>query len=498
MRNMEPGGTGNGSALHEDLLILGLVIALGTVAAVSPLAAVLGLGVALAAVVWRHPRVGLELGAFLVLVVRPSLDTFSERRLGIGPLASNPSVALGLLILFLGSILFLWRGSIGKCAWPDQWLWRAHVPLLGAYGIAILSGARLYGLEGVSEGAREGLRVLSVLAAFLVVWWWASTADARLRGWAYLLAGAVLPISVSLWQLESGKGFSDIAGVYRIQGTFSHPNAYSQYLVPLILVAVSASVFGRSAFRFPIAVAGLLLTVLLALTYARTAILSLVMGLVSLPLLQLRRLRLRALVRVAGVLGGFAVVAWLVAGNVVRERFATLSLGRGAIEAAQMGESEDSFQWRLLNWGILIRMGMEHPVTGHGAGMTTVLNPLVSSDNGVPFNAHDDFVRFFFEGGIVALILYALYVIKVCHWAIRRAAAVASRDAATSWAIAASFLTLFMLTAGTTEVSLQTADLYELYGMLALLAAVPLGLASRESTTDASSAISTPFPRSMS
>ena len=118
-------------------------------------------------------------------------------------------------------------------------------------------------------------------------------------------------------------------------------------------------------------------------------------------------------------------------------------------------------------------MGLQHPVTGHGAGMTTVLNPL-TAENGVAFNAHDDFVRFFFEGGIVGLLMFGMYTVLLCWWIVQRTRVVPPWFAGPAAGVAAAWVTLAVLTAGTTELSLQTADLYQLYGMLALIAALPV------------------------
>jgi O-antigen ligase len=331
----------------------------------------------------------------------------------------------------------------------------------------------LYATVGLEQGVREALRVLSVLAAFLVVYWWCRDAGHYRRGWIYLGAGALIPIGVSLWQLATGAGFSDIEGVYRIQGTFSHPNAYSQYLVAFIIVGVATLTSQRGILRAWIAVVTVGCTILVLLSYTRTAILALVVGLISLPVLQAPRLGYKTVLRTTVVLLLLGVLIWATGSEMIRERLSTLSLGRDALISAELGESENSFQWRLLNWGILISMGMEHPIAGHGAGMTTVLNPL-SADNGVPFNAHDDFVRFFFEGGIVGLLLFTLYSVLICLWVVRRSRLVSPESRGSALGVAAAFLALGLMTGGTTELSLQTADLYQLYGMLALVAALPI------------------------
>lgn len=165
----------------------------------------------------------------------------------------------------------------------------------------------------------------------------------------------------------------------------------------------------------------------------------------------------------------FLGVSWFLAGDIIRSRFQDISFTKAALEEAQSGESENSFQWRLINWGVLVSLGSEHPLMGHGAGMTMVLNPLVSPVNGVPFNAHNDFVRWFFEGGVLGLCSYMLYCVLLCRWAIRKARRIGPTQSATAFATAAAWLALLLLSAGTPEVSLQTAVQYQLYGLLALL-----------------------------
>jgi hypothetical protein len=164
----------------------------------------------------------------------------------------------------------------------------------------------------------------------------------------------------------------------------------------------------------------------------------------------------------------FVVLAWLAFGTQLRSRFETVSL-RSAIDNARFGGEANSFGWRMVNWRGLIEQGMNHPFTGHGAGMTTHLNRLIAV-NGVPFNAHNDFVRFFFEGGIFGLACYVIYGLLLCRWA----ASQSRMRGVASMAIAASLASLLFLTGGTPEISLHTASLYALYAMLAM-ANVPSG-----------------------
>jgi O-antigen ligase len=273
-------------------------------------------------------------------------------------------------------------------------------------------------------------------------------------------------------------GDRNAVGLNRLQGTFSHPNSLGPYLVPFILFAVGGLAHSRRSLQLARAAWAAGLTWLVAQTYSRTALLVLVSGFAVLPFLNARRFGWAGLVRGLVVVVLVAVLGWWFVGDLIARRFADISLG-SALDAARYGGAENSFIWRLINWGGLLNLGLAHPYAGHGAGMTTVLNPLVNQNSGIPFNAHDDFVRFFFEAGGLGLVCYLVYGARLCAWIVGRARSGSAERAAGAYAVAAAWIALFFLTAGTAELSLQTAVQYELYGMAGLLnasegATVPL------------------------
>jgi O-antigen ligase len=363
-------------------------------------------------------------------------------------------------------VLGLRRAREGRRAWPDGALARAHWGLAIAYAIMAISGIRLYGAVGLAEATRELLRMSSVVVAFFIVIWWLEDApEATGRAWIYLALGAIPPVAVGLQQLVTGTGFVEPDGTLRIQGTFSHPNSFALYLIPFVCALIAGR--GHRAIRMGLAIA---LSIVVALTYSRTAILALAAALVILVLLE-SQLDLRNVTRlVVGLLvvGG---AVWLLAGELITRRFTGIAFDSASWQAALAGQSENSFQWRVINWSGLVLLGLRHSVFGHGAGMTTVLNPLVNSDNGVPFNAHDDYVRFFFEGGVVGLVCYMAYQALLIRWLIRRSRAVAGEQRSAALALGASLCGMTFLTAGTTELSLNTANLYVLYSILAVASA---------------------------
>ena len=204
----------------------------------------------------------------------------------------------------------------------------------------------------------------------------------------------------------------------------------------------------------------------------------------------LEHLGFRALGRALVVVSVFSGLGWLIAGDYVRERFSGLRIGAEAVDAARTGRTENSLEWRLVNWGGLVTLGADYPVSGHGLGMTTVLNPLSDYATGLPYTAHDDYVRVFFEAGVLGLSCYVLYGILLCRWSLLKARSAPARHAPSAFAIVASMVSLFFLTAGTPEWGTQTAVQFELYGMLALLTTVekPLSIVDASRINEGSEA----------
>ena len=417
----------------------------------------------------------LAIAAVGILTFRPALDVFSESLDPNPSLLLRPDSLLGSLVLLAAGLMVVVRRSRHQVIWTDRGLRNAHLWLMLANGVGLVAGITAFGSQGLMVGSREAARVASTVAALLLVLWWLEGHPERHRtGWMLLLLGTIVPLTAAVAQWITGIGFLESEGLNRLQGTFSHPGSLGLYLVPFIVVAIaglgSASGIRRWSRLALVGVLGLFLL----LTYSRTALIVLVTALALLLLLQASQLGARALGRILllGVL--LFAIAWFLAGDMIRQRFSNITIDREVIAAALEGKSENSLTWRVFNWGTLIKMGAKKPIIGHGLGMTMVLNPIVNEVyGGKPFNAHNDFVRFFFESGAIGLACYLTFGWTLCTWAFRRARTAEGQAAPVSFAMVAVLVSMIFLSLGTTEISSQTAILYQLYGMLALLTVVP-------------------------
>ena len=422
---------------------------------------------------FSYPRAVTVLGAIAASVIRPSLDLFTSVSLPGG----NPASVFGGIMLIWGVVVGLARVFHGLPLWPNRRFAIPQLLLITLHVLLFIGGLQFSGTGQLAVEARELVRFSSITAAGLLAIWWQS--DAHDSGWhsalLVVLASSVVPIATGILQAVNGTGNHEDGNLNRVFGSFTHPLSYGSYLLPLVVLGIAGMVKLRGSARVLSAAYALTTATLLVLTYNRTTMLLLAFAIVLYSLLELARFRMTEVVRVSGGLAIVLTLGWLLFGGQVAERFSDVSITAGAVQEALSSGSQNSFQWRIVNWAVLIQLGLAHPLIGHGLGMTTVLNPLIQASSGIPFNAHDDYVRFFFEGGMTGLILYTLFVGSFSLWLLRARKNLHADDRSIVHAIIAALACLFVLSLGTTEMSLQSAVLSQSY----LLMAIVVGAESR-------------------
>jgi O-antigen ligase len=457
------------------IVSLGLTVA---IASVFPIVILLLVAVLSLWVAFRFPRAATTVGAITAVLVRPSLDLFGAVSLPGG----NPASLFGGLMLVWGATVGLARLYRGLSIWPNR---RIAIPL----GLLLLLHATLFifGLAVSRTGqlsveARELARFGSTFAAGMLAIWWQN--DSRDRGWQpavlVIVVASVFPIAVGVVQALTGTGNHEDSNLNRVYGSFTHPLSYGPYLLPLVVLGVAGVARIRGPGRLLAMAYAATAATLVFLTYNRTTMVLLFVALAIYAILELAQVRLVDVVRFGGGIAALVIMGWLVFGSQISERFSGISITSGAIQEALTAGSQNSFQWRIVNWAILIQLALSHPIVGHGLGMTTVLNPLIQASSGIPFNAHDDYVRFFFEGGLIGLTLYSAFVAALAMWLLRARSALHAADRSVSYAIIASLAALYVFSAGTTEMSLQTGVLCQTYLLIAIL----VGAESRREVAD--------------
>lgn len=335
----------------------------------------------------RRPLIFL---AFLI-VIRMSIDFSAESTsFTINTLSISLSQILGLGIASIGIIsLIRFRRDLGS--------YPLNIPFLIIFLWGLLSlTISLSPLLGV----QELLRFFSIWSiGFLAYATVKSRDDARTLFLA-LFSSAILPILFGIYQFVNGIGLEDEnVSIPRIFGTFSHPNVFSLYLATLAGITILFLLsFTKDLKEKMWSVAFLLiLSLTLLLTYTRIGWIALFLFLVLVALYRFR-LALVPLLLIPMLL--YAVV------TPIRDR----------VDESLTPTVDSSLTWRQGIWHDTITLTLADSNRSlYGYGMNTF--PLVSESlRGMRLgsnDSHNDFVKFFVEGGYIGLILFLLSLFLV-------------------------------------------------------------------------------------
>jgi O-antigen ligase/polysaccharide polymerase Wzy-like membrane protein len=450
---------------RTGLAFIALSLAAILLAAVFPMAAGPLMCVPLVLAIWRWSQKAVVLAAVIAYLVRPSLDSFTAVYIG----GVNPASAFGVLTLVCGLTIALRRLWDGDPIWPDRLFGAFNWTLLGLCAVLTLVGTVHYSRTGFTTATRDFIRLFSAMLGGMLIVWWAMRKDRRVEDCVGLLvAGSVIPLCVGFYQFITDTGDKSDSNFNRLFGTFTHSQSFGAYLIPLVMVGLAGTLIKRGVMRSAAMAWTIFTAALLLLTFSRTSLLVLLAALGAF-VLPSRHVTSKDVARF--LLGAVAPVllGWWLFGNTIAERFGQVAIDPASIQDALVSGSQNSFQWRIVNWAILIRLGQEHSLFGHGLGMTMVLNPLVSATSNLPYNAHDDLVRFFFEGGLFGLFGYVAHLTLMAMWLWRERMALTPETQTLGRAIVASIAALFILSLGTTEMVENTAILYEAFVLFAIL-----------------------------
>lgn len=361
-----------------------MVLLITLMAGISPFLPLTVLSGLLAVVLLIHSPLML---LALLFVVRMSLDYSAQFvSFTLFDVTLSLSQLLGLAIAFLGTLFILRH-------------FRAlfHFPLLLPFLVIALWGSMTL-IYTISPKATvtELLRFYNLF----VIGFLAYSTTTRYRDFRTLLhaifVSSLIPIAFGLYQFVMGIGLQDEnVSIPRIFGTFSHPNVFSLFLFSLVaLGTIYVLVYARTERSRLLIVSYLLLvTITLLLTYARIAWIALFVFLGLLALARARMLIVPMLL---------VPLVLLVFSDTVRDRVSDIF----------HPTPDSSIVWRQNLWHDMLLKTRFEDRELLGSGMDTFR---VSAEGlrGIRFGSndpHNDFVKFYVEGGVVGVAVLLLYL----------------------------------------------------------------------------------------
>lgn len=328
--------------------------------------------------------------AFLgaVTIIRMVLD-YSAEYLSV-EIIHGFSLTLSQL---MGAGLFL----VGILYCVIQWRRLRSIPFaLTPLVLLVFSALTLWYSVDRQETLKELLRTADLFMLYAVAY--AAVRD-KAGHRALILAvlfSACVPSAIGFFQFVTQAGFYDEAlGISRIYGTFSHPNVFSLYLF------------------ITIAAAFLYLRLYAAVSWQRVGAILFIVVEGILLVLTLTRVGWIAVLVFAFLMALVFDRRWIVALAAGSVALYVLSpLVRDRVSATLHPQPGDSITWRIDLWedGISQTLQDGRWLLGYGINTFPIVAEHIREDRFGGNDPHNDFVKFFVEGGLIGLGLWLIYI----------------------------------------------------------------------------------------
>ncbi|MEL6158198.1 MAG: O-antigen ligase family protein [Cyanobacteria bacterium J06554_11] len=403
-----------------------------------------------------------------ILLLRSLLDLYSAQNV---PAAFAIGVDL-LVFVYLGRQWILRRQVHTDPLWWFLFGW----VLLQSIWVVMLAMEGLGGTPFMAyAAAREWTRLFSLVMVYLLVMQLRDRISPD-RLASFLLLGTAIPITLAFLQaspiplpgfLQGTATWTEYeSNVVRINSTLGYYNSFATFSLLFMALALWRMQMARRRLGWLLLVGALLYCLLLSKSLTGMVMLVVFCGIYFLP-----RLKGRGLV---GAIAVTMVLFFLLSSDLAQSRLAELnqtpllnpdlSISKAmALQAADVDEFRNSFNWRLLQWRNLLLQWQQHPLMGYGLNSAKKLSVFNTT-------SHNDYIRFLVEEGIFGFSLFLLFlmaqVIRLIQ--ILRQSLPGSPQRALAELVFAYVISMLVgMAAG--NVMVHTATLFYLWALVALL-----------------------------
>jgi O-antigen ligase len=340
-----------------------------------------------------RPREQQGFGLIDVFVFLFGLRMISE---GIDLYAKTQmSVAVTVCLIVISVIAIATSGRISA---RSGWVLLMSLPFLASASVS-------FALNWTYSPAQQGAQIVKYIAFVLIFMVAASTHWTRAqvgRFFTVLILAMGLQLLASVYQVGSGRGYTDetFTASTRAFGLTSHPVYFGINCVALLILTVA---FRGALTRQRVTIFAAILSLCLALTYARSAwLMLLIWG--GVLLLRSAGLAVRAfIVFIAG-----PIVIWLMIASGRLDDLASVPqfIASRGYESWDWRTATSSAEWRLVQWFDLLRFAWQTPWIGHGLRSAAGLGEFHRS-------SHNSFLDAFLDQGLIGLGTFILMLSSI-------------------------------------------------------------------------------------
>jgi putative inorganic carbon (hco3(-)) transporter len=331
-----------------------------------------------------NPRGGL----FLIILIRPTVDRFSENiTIKIAQdISFNAAAILGILVVFLLSIFLLTNiKEMKSLPFRKAWTFFLFVALLSmVISVSLISS--IYGM----------IKIISIFlifsSAYLIV-----KKEKKVHFFLYaIIFSSIIPFLFATYQFITKTGLSGSEGIdSRLFGTFSHSNPFASFVI--IVLAVSLYLLfteNRSNAKLWLSVLVVWGVIILEQTFARGAWFAFLIFLFIVTFKKSPKLLLLVII--------FSLSLFIFSSDI-----------QYRVQSIYNPPADSSVRWRFMQWERMYTAFLKKPITGYGIGTETIVHEEEYGYNAGNQYTHNDFLRVALETGIFGFIAYFLLLSTV-------------------------------------------------------------------------------------
>ncbi|MGH9123789.1 MAG: O-antigen ligase family protein [Acidimicrobiales bacterium] len=385
-----------GAALAATLAVvsgIGVVAGGSKAQIVTPIA--VGVGVLLGLLAITR----FKMFVLLVLALRASVDITRVSGHSAGSTATNGAAKAGdpstilALVLIVTAIVWLLAQFRREGRLPTL---RVRQVLLLFFVSGLLS---ILASSNPGPSAVQALRLLAVVMMYIVAEQLAREEVNRRQLVVACFASSLFPLLLTAEGFATGHPRSELKGTFtRIIGTFTQSNDFGIYLMFLIIMGVAVYPHLERRWRWPMRILLVGWTGCCVLTYTRSALIGVVLGLLVIGIFQSKRI---LLIMAIGAVVALALVPALAS------RFTSLTQANNVqVVNGKVALNQNSLSWRFNYWTQILPLANRSPVIGIGLGETQYSTTQTKQP-------HNDYVKAYVETGVAGLLAYVLLQITL-------------------------------------------------------------------------------------
>jgi len=339
----------------------------------------------------------------LLIIIRNATDTYTEGTFinFFNVLNLNFSSILGILIIFWAGYIFLKEKiNLKKIPLILPWILFLVFALFSfSYSVSKMDSLKMF------------LKLIDFYLIYVISYYYFTKYKTKKHYFIKTVFLAyLLPCVLGIYQIIAEAGFIGPEQLNRIKGTYSHPNIFSFNLLLLFIIFIINYLHINNTEKkkkslFFLVIIG----VLILYTLTRSAWIGLIILIVSLIFIYKRKYIVKYLLLIISLFFIFIIIT-----NYTSLKYFDWTDITFIKRGLTSNTFVSSWEWRLNTWSEMSTYVYQSPIIGFGLDTYRFLREKqVYSIYEDPYYAHNDYLKFLIELGIIGLLLYLNLIFQV-------------------------------------------------------------------------------------